>query len=377
MEHDRSSRAGCTALCIPWSNYHGVSDEDLDDSTYRLVDTASFTQDILERLSGATADEPFALAIGLWHWVVSRSLWHGSQLPHSDTSRQILRNLTMADCGIGETVDRMLASTREPFLVVAINGMQDFDLSSEITRQILLALQKHGVDTERLESLRPRFQSAAKFTLSFFEPLRAEFEARFGPGCTVDSIAERLRCQDEDAFRDVSAIFEAKMGAPIHAVGQESLHDFIRVTKDVYCGPGRPFRGLVILFDEFGRYLEFAVQKPHVAGSGALQQLFECVQANAEGVFLLCFIQYELRAYISRVAPELREDLNRYVTRYDAVRKVRLSINLETLIANLFERAEPAAVERQVALARQSGGYLQTSLRRWFPDTQNHARVDP
>lgn len=382
LEHDRSlAERAARHYVFHGPNYHGVSDEDLDDSTHRLVDTASFTQDILERLSGATADEPFALAIagygtGKSHLALTLA-WLLSY-PDSDTSRQILRNLTMADCGIGETVDRMLASTREPFLVVAINGMQDFDLSSEITRQILLALQKHGVDTERLESLRPRFQSAAKFTLSFFEPLRAEFEARFGPGCTVDSIAERLRCQDEDAFRDVSAIFEAKMGAPIHAVGQESLHDFIRVTKDVYCGPGRPFRGLVILFDEFGRYLEFAVQKPHVAGSGALQQLFECVQANAEGVFLLCFIQYELRAYISRVAPELREDLNRYVTRYDAVRKVRLSINLETLIANLFERAEPAAVERQVALARQSGGYLQTSLRRWFPDTQNHALwVDP
>ena len=40
------------------------------------------------------------------------------------------------------------------------------------------------------------------------------------------------------------------------------------------------------------------------------------------------FIQYELKAYISRVAPEMR-GLSRYVTRYDAVRKVRLSTNLK------------------------------------------------
>ena len=50
------------------------------------------------------------------------------------------------------------------------------------------------------------------------------------------------------------------MGSPIHAVGQESLHDFIRVTKENYCGEGNHYAGLLILFDEFGRYLEFSVQ---------------------------------------------------------------------------------------------------------------------
>ena len=126
------------------------------------------------------------------------------------------------------------------------------------------------------------------------------------------------------------------MGSPIQAVGQESLHDFIQVVKQTYCGPGKPFAGVVILFDEFGRYLEFSVQKPHVAGSGALQQLFECVQANSDGVFLLCFIQYELKATYPRC--KNYASLSRYVTRYDSLRKVRLSTNLETLIANLFEK---------------------------------------
>ena len=91
----------------------------------------------------------------------------------------------------------------------------------------------------------------------------------------MNEIIEALRCQDEETFRKVSDIYQHKMGTPIRAVGLESLNDFIRVTKETYCGDGKPFAGIVIIFDEFGRYLEFSVQKPHVAGSGALQQLFE------------------------------------------------------------------------------------------------------
>ena len=128
----------------------------------------------------------------------------------------------------------------------------------------------------------------------------------------------------------------------------------------------------MILFDEFGRYLEFSVQKPHVAGSGALQQLFECVQANRDGVFLLCFIQYELKAYISRVAPELREDLSRYVTRYDSLRKVRLSTNLETLIANLFEKKDKVVLEKQLENTGFESNLVQTLIRNGFK-LENHA----
>ena len=68
-------------------------------------------------------------------------------------------------------------------------------------------------------------------------------------------------------FAAVSRIHERKMGTPIRAVGQESLHDFLKVVATNYCGQGKYYAGLLILFDEFGRYLEFAVQKPHVAGS--------------------------------------------------------------------------------------------------------------
>jgi hypothetical protein len=44
-------------------DYHGVSEADIESSSHQLVDTASFTLEILERITGKVVDEPFSLAI--------------------------------------------------------------------------------------------------------------------------------------------------------------------------------------------------------------------------------------------------------------------------------------------------------------------------
>lgn len=355
--------------------YHGVLEEDLEDGSHKLVDTASFTLDVIERVSGKSVDDPFLLAIsgygtGKSHLGVTLASLLSN--PVSTVSQQILENLTMSDKFIGDQTRTILKSLSQPFLVIAVNGMQDFDLSGEIVRQVLQTLNNSKLDTTILENLRPRFKYAINFAESFFSVLKDEFANSFGK-YTKSEIVEKLKHQDEEIFCKVNEIYEQKMGESIRAVGQESLHDFIRITKENYCGNGKPFAGIAIIFDEFGRYLEFSVQKPHIAGSGALQQLFETVQANSDKVFLLSFIQYELKAYISRVAPELREDLNRYVTRFDSVRKVRLSTNLETLISNLLEKKNSEELERQASLTKETIVSIQTSMTRWFPEIKNHA----
>lgn len=374
LEHDptRAEKAA-SHYVFHGPGYHGVSGEDYDGS-FKPVDTASFTVDILRRIHNGEADDPIELAIagygtGKSHLGVTLTCLCSQ--PQSSVAKEILRNMAMADNSIGLEAQNLLKDM-QPFLVVALNGMQDFDLNSEIIRQILKTLHQEGIDTSILEDLRPRFKTAQVFTESFYKSLENDYQERFGEDKDFDSIIEALKEQDENTFRQISAIYEQKMGMPIHAVGQESLHDFIRVAKDSFCGPKKPFAGILIIFDEFGRYMEFSVQKPHIAGSGALQQLFECVQANGERVFLLGFIQYELKAYISRMAPERRDDLNRYVTRYDVVNKVRLSTNLETLIASLLEKHDHSQLESQI---KSISGIdeIQKSMLEWFPDLKNHS----
>lgn len=354
--------------------YHGVAREALQDPLLRPVDTATFVLDVVESITGLKTDEPFAIAVagygtGKSHLGVTLASLLGA--PGSAVAERVIVNLQSADREIGGRVRDSLADLSQPFLVVAINGMRDFDLTGEIVRQVLAQLRRRGLETSALEYLRPRFRYARNFVESFYTALQGEFEEEFGKA-SCEEIVARLEAQDEEAFDHVSRLHERKMGAPLRAVGQESMHDVVRIVRDVYCGKGRPFAGMLILFDEFGRYMEFAVQKPGVAGPGALQQLHEAVQANADGVFLLCFIQYELKAYISRVAPELRDDLQRYVTRYDAVPKARLSTNLETLIANLLEKHDPQAVAQQVAAQGEDSAALREDMLRWYPDMAGH-----
>lgn len=356
-------------------DYHGVYSD--GEAGLQLVDTASFILEVTERLTCEKLDDPFVLAIagygtGKSHLALTIATLFSR--PESDIAHKILGNLALADKNIGRKVANLVSSLDEQsYLIVTLNGMEDFDLSSEISRQVLIALNDRGIDAKLLENLRPRFKLAKNFAVSFHESLNEDFKLHFGSDYRIEEIINGLDSQDEQVFKKVNDIYAQKMGSAFSAAGQESLQDFIRVTKEAFCGPGKPFAGLLIFFDEFGRYLEFAVQKPHIAGPAALQQLYEAVQENGDKVFLVAFIQNELKAYISRVAPERREEINRYVTRFDAVRKVRLSTNLETVIANLLEKKNPQVITDHLAALDVPLEHIQSCLKNWLPEINNHS----
>ncbi|MDM8542782.1 hypothetical protein QUF90_17035 [Desulfococcaceae bacterium HSG9] len=140
---------------------------------------------------------------------------------------------------------------------------------------------------------------------------------------------------------------------------------------DHYCSADGPFRSVIILFDEFGRYLKFAAERPYIAGDAALQQLFEGVQNNSDQCFLLCFIQYELKAYISRVSYEKQDTLKRYIGRYDSAPKFYLSTNLETLFANLIHKQDREFLAKYLLADKTQWKTLHESIQKWFPKEAN------
>jgi len=97
---------------------------------------------------------------------------------------------------------------------------------------------------------------------------------------------------------------------------------------------------LILIFDEFGRYIEFATTRSQIAGSGVLQDLYEGIQSYSDTACFIGFIQFELNAYVQRISSEFKNEILRYITRYQLANKVYLSINLETLIANLIHKQD-------------------------------------
>jgi hypothetical protein len=183
----------------------------------------------------------------------------------------------------------------------------------------------------------------------------------------------RLQEHDETVYA-VAHAYLSRLGFPIRAMGDETVKDVIDTVCREYIGEGRPFSRVVVLFDEFGRYAEFATVRSQIAGSGVLQQLFEGIQTNADKATFIGFIQFDLNTYVQRMGQEYRNEILRVSGRYQSAEKSYLSINLETLLANLLEKKDQVALDRHFdceAEYDKSESSMKT-INSWFPESSNH-----
>jgi hypothetical protein len=358
-------------------DYHGVSQSVIgSDHGHKLQDTASFALSIIRRCYGIE-EQPFTLAIagygtGKSHFGLTVANLIGN--PVDQASNFILDGIKQADEKIGVQIASLIKDVNQPVLVVALNGMRSFDLASEMSSQIIRQLQGLGLNTRALEDLRPRFSQAVSLIkmAEGNDSILGEILSACDVG-SIETVLERLNNQDDETYRLVYGVFE-KRNIKISSIGGESVRDVLEVSAREYCGPNKPFRSIVILFDEFGRYIEFATIKSHIAGSGVLQDLFEGIQAESSKVSFVGFIQFELNAYMQRVAPEFKNEMLRYVTRYQSANKVYLSINLETLIANLIEKHDKDYISSFLGSSKSKtdSKEILDNINKWYPVSKNH-----
>jgi len=361
--------------------YHGVSQQDIGvDHGHHLIDTVNFVYDIIRRCNGID-DQQFTLAIagygtGKSHLAMTLATLLSD--PTGSSAKEILANIELADPAIGKNVQYALKELGGPALVVSLNGMGNFDLASEFTRQIISQLHVNQIDSRALDDLRPRFALAANLVKQFIsidESSKDEF-LTLTIQCNVSDKAElleKLQQHDESIYKNVYDYFALK-GINIRAIGDETVKDVLETVCREYCGDNKPFRRVVVLFDEFGRYAEFATIRSQVAGSGVLQHLFEGIQSNSAKATFVGFIQFDLNTYVQRMGQEFKNEILRVSTRYQSADKAYLSINLETLIANLLEKKDPELLSAYFEKDRSKERSLEmsTRLRSWFPNANNH-----
>lgn len=332
--------------------YHAVSRDDAS-AGYILRDTATFAADLVDALAQGEQRQgnPFSLAIagygsGKSHLAVTLAELL-SQHSRAVTDK-IIGNVTAADESAGRRINAALDLLGKPVLTVPLDGMANFNLGAELTRTIIAKLREARCDLTAIEELSPRFKAAEHFVERNFN-MRATDFAELLPKLGVDAIIACLREHDEGVYGGVDAVFERANGTHIPVEGRESVQDLISTVTSTYCGPDGPFSGLLILFDEFGRFLEYAAEHPQLAGDSALQQLFQGVQDSYGRARFVGFIQYDLKAYVSRLDRRDLMHLQRYITRFEAAQKYYLSTNLETLFAHLIEKRDLEFVARNIA----------------------------
>ena len=284
--------------------------------------------------------------------------------PESAAGQAVLEGITAADEDLGLECRILLSEESKPSLVIALNGMREFPLMSETTHIVIEALRADGHDTSPIENVRPRFGRAASLIEKLNRTLTDEICQEAGYP-NLESLVLALReDQNEAAYKTVAQYLE-KAGLSLDASNNGSLPELFQILEDNYCGSGKPYKSIVILFDEFGKYLEFAINKPYISGSSALQELFEAVQSCSTHACFIGFIQYELKAYLRRLSAENQNEAKRYIDRYENAEKIYLSTNLETLIANLIEK------KNHFLLKNKDIETTQYYLHHFFPASKN------
>lgn len=378
---EHKAKIASEAFVFHGPKYHGVQQTDVGTQHgHSLVDTASFTRSIIRRCYGVE-DQPFTLAIagyGTGKSHLGLTIASLVSEPDSENAINILSSIDTSDHEIASEISLIFQDSSQPCLAVALNGMQGFDLAAEFTKQIIRTLNRAGHDSKPFDDLRPRFGQAATLVRMSNQEVKDDLIK----SCDYDSINDllhELEQQDERAYAKVHDFFAA-LGMPIRALSGESVRDVIDIAVREYCGQGKPYRSLLVLFDEFGKYTEFATVRSQIAGSGVLQDLFEAIQANANNACFVGFIQFELNSYIQRIAPEYKNEILRYVTRYQSANRLYLSINLETLMASLIEKRQEKYLDAWFdnnPSKEETNSYI-SNLSRWFPQSKNHRLwIDP
>lgn len=334
--------------------YFGVGRSDVSLGQHKLIDTASFAKCITERLYSHASDPNLLMTIagygtGKSHLAVTLGTLYG----HNFEDRAVVtEHLYEVDSEIGTYIRTTNIKSN---LVVTLNGMNNFNLDYEVLKCAKASLLLHGRDDSELRKLTKSYEIAKHFVDKTFSMFQAQFEKRAsveGINATGPALKEWLLAELDTApvaFGIVNSVYTEINGDSIQWERGISAGDVLNTLSLNLCGENKPFNKVLVLFDEFGRYIEYAATNPAIAGDAALQQIFESVQGSSGNIVFVGFIQSDLSTYLSRI--EKTANIIRYTGRYENAEKYYLSSNFETILANLIKKENEAQFQSYICSA--------------------------
>lgn len=334
--------------------YFGAEDQGTGNK--KRIDTISLIEELAEKMSDDQANA-LTLAIadygtGKSHFAVTLGQIFSGKDYMPETYNKVLANISSIDSNAAKHIQSL---TDERNFVIVINGMRDFNLHSEILKAVQKSLKLYGLSDNRLRELNRALETAETFFSRNAINLIKLFEEKaegLGWSEKGKGLLEKIRdnlMTNESAFDIVNAAYAEINGQEIRWDEGLSASNILEMLISEYCGINGRFEHIILVFDEFGRYLEYASGVNAArSGDSALQQIFETAQ-NANGVLqVINFIQSDIKTYLQRV--DQTKNISRYIGRYDASDKYYLSSNLETVFANLIQRKDKKAFTDNVIL---------------------------
>lgn len=339
------------------NEYYGVEDRGFEQK--KMIDTIHFVRNLTEKLSDENSN-PLSLAIadygtGKSHLAVTMAQIFSGPKYMPEVYDKVINNIATID---SDSANFIRENTKGRNFVIVLNGMRDFNLNSEILRSVQKSLDLYGISNEFLIKVNTTIKTAKTFfeiNIKKEPELFIKAAKEQGWVCDKNNIEAKIKESifEDDTLTVINNVYKQINGQEIRWDEGIDAASILNLLVSELCGINGEFDHIIILFDEFGRYLEYAsgVNNAAKSGESALQQIYEATQKteNAEGyIQVINFIQSDIKTYLQRV--DKTTNIGRYIGRYDTSDKYYISSNLETVFANLIQRKNKDVFEKTIVL---------------------------
>src|SRR5665213_2978532 len=215
-------------------------------------------------------------------------------------------------------------------LVVCLQGDEvGFDLSSYFVSEVERSLK---VELSASGGMLPLWFKTALDTLETIVARQRAKAYSFLASRDLDlpKLRQHLERKDSSLYDVVRDLIEHVTGVRPDLGARLSLNALVSHVCKEYCGQGKPYAGLVILFDEFNAFMH-AYSKRDTAGT-PLQDLLNGIANNRNNSVFVGFAQRDPMTIVNTLQPTNRDALTVEMSRIPQNQRIRLFNNLETVL---------------------------------------------
>lgn len=326
--------------------YYGISSDEINSNSHKLCDTVTFTRTIINKIYNDITSSRYALTIAAYgsgksHLSVAlATLLSGDD---EETKLNVLENIKSVD---KEGYEYIREYSNDKHLVLVLNGIEDFNINKELLKVAKKSLALHGIDDEIFNDMTLAYKTAENYLNSSYKYLYELYleEAKkiskfkhYNKETLKDVLINNI--QDYEAYSIVNNVYKSQTKNDININEGISAKAILNKIHEKYVKEEKRFKSIIIIFDEFGRYLEFASVQPNIAGDAGMQQMFEAIQNSEGSMLFIGYIQSDLNTYRATVN---NDNIERYVGRFQSADKYYLSSNLETVLASIVKKKNNA-----------------------------------
>jgi len=265
----------------------------------------------------------------------------------SPTVSRMLENIEHA---LGQPADaqkfRDFKSNHRPYLVVRLHGDQMKSLHQQVFTGFEAALRDHP---ETADAAMPFWFRAAQAFLEGLsgDNLKKANEYLATQNTDVGVLIERVQERDSTCHHLCRQTFRHLHGALPDFGGEISLREIVEWAVGEFCGDGKPFPGVLVLFDEFSAFIRNYASGAMVNQGSSLQNLLLGIENCRGKAAFVAFSQHDPdtiaeNSFTASRSQEDREDLRHELNRLPKQERYTLYSSMENVLDSYLKQDDDA-----------------------------------